>query len=135
MSMRQKLAELHDVAGGDFNKLDAADRAAAVDLVFGSAAAYRSFLARYEALRRRGVALAEFAVTYGLPPDLTADDYDALDVAQPYGFALRVRLAAESAAVAAGGVGSVTYYSTYTDGDVKAATRMRNEALAREALR
>lgn len=138
MTVRQKLAQLHDVAGGDFNRLAADDRLAAIRLVFGEDATPETlsrFVREYEALRRHGMALAEFVVTYGvLPPDVSPRDIEALNVAQPYAYALRVRLDAEAAAVAAGSVGSDAYYATFTGGDMKAARRLRAEALAARAI-
>lgn len=96
---------------------------------------YSRFVARWRSLEARGRMLAEFVVTYGvLPPNPSRDDLDALDIAQPYAFALRLRVAAESQAVAGGGVGSEAYYATYTNGDQVEAKRLRHEALARKSL-
>jgi len=97
---------------------------------------YTRFVTRWRRLQPHGVWLAEWVVTYGtfpLPPN--RDDIDALDIAQPYAHALRVRVQVEASAIASGGVGSEAYYSTYTGGDMKEARRFRHEAMAVRQLR
>lgn len=107
--------------------------------VYGDAATLQSWadlVRRYEVLRERGLRLATFLVTYGIPPHaLDADDREALLLVRHFGHALRVRQQAEAAAVAGGAVGSEAYYATYTDGDMKEARRLRHEALAARELR
>lgn len=97
---------------------------------------WATMVQRYNSLARHGRWLATFIVTYGiLPRPLIGDDLEALDLAQPYAHALRVRQQVEAAVVGAGGVGSDHYYATYTDGDMKEARRLRHEALAAQVLR
>ena len=96
---------------------------------------YRDWCTRWHRLEPLGRWLAEFIVTYGVPPrTLTRDDIDALDIAQPYAHALRCRLAADSAVIADGGIGPIEYYCTFTGGDRKEAKRLREEAIARSNL-
>lgn len=135
---RETLRLLHKAAGGNINKATEEERQKAVQAVWGEAAdesLYRRFLAEYEHLWSLGVRLAEQVVTYGLGVvPLVPETCAALAVAQPYAEQLQVRRAAEAQRVAAGGVGSVAYYSTYTGGDVVEARRLQAEARARERL-
>ena len=137
--MRETLRRLHAAAEpSKLNDLNAEDLLAVVKLVFGEDATldtYRRFLDRWYGLEPLGRTLAEFVVTYGLPHrPLTRDELDALDIAQPYAAALRVRQHADAAIVANGGVGNLDYYLTFTGGDRAAAKRMLSEAHAARAL-
>lgn len=136
---RATLEALHAKAGGNFNTADKDEKAAALAAVFGPEnpdEAYRRFLAEYEKLWADGCRLAELVVTYGwqMVPN-TPLVRAALAVAQPFAEQLLVRRAAEAQRVAAGGVGSVAYFSTYTGGDLAAAKRLYAEARANEVLR
>lgn len=138
--MRATYRRLRDAAGKPLREVEADDAAldALARSVWGADATretYRSFWRRWHELEPRGRQLAEFLVVYGvLPRALSRDDMDALDIAQPYAYALRVRLAADAQTIANGGIGDVTYYSTMTDGDAAAAVRLRSEAIARSKL-
>lgn len=133
--MRKTLAALYKAC--NLKTADEKQLLAAAKTVWGPTATldtYRAFVRRWHALEPRGRSLAEFVVTYGLPPNLSRDDIDALDIAQPYAFALRVRLAADAQVMGNGGVGDDNYYATLTGGDMKEAKRLRAEAIARKAL-
>jgi len=138
--MRSTLQALHDAAKPDSLQDAAKDETKLLDIVrrvWGPEATvtqYREFLTRWHRLKARGQRLAELLVVYGPVVMLSRDDLDALDIAQPYAYALRVRMQADAEIIARGGIGDLTYYMTQTNGDVKEATRLRNEAFARAKI-
>ncbi len=94
----------------------------------------QDFFAWWERTEQWGRRLAEFLITYGPIRAFTTEEMQALTLAIPYARALKTRLEADTAHVVSGGVGSILFYSTYTNGNLTEAVRMQHEAIARRSM-